>query len=135
MFYVNKKMVLVINKMVIELSGGSATVGNNIRLGQNLSFIDHIYNNSIFGMAIYSDIFHQAAAYMFYIIKNHIFWDGNKRTGLATAITFLEWNKILFSPFDEDKVFEFVMSVAQGENDPEALLPVIASWLKDMSIH
>ena len=45
-----------------------------------------------------------AAAYLCYILKNHCFVDGNKRTALATAVTFLQWNNILFSPFDADKV-------------------------------
>lgn len=34
----------------------------------------------------------KAAVYMFSIVSNHIFADGNKRTGLAAAITFLRKN-------------------------------------------
>lgn len=33
-----------------------------------------------------------AAAYAHGIIKNHPFIDGNKRTGILTAISFLEYN-------------------------------------------
>ena len=33
-----------------------------------------------------------AAAYLFHPVKNHPFVDGNKRIGLAVALTFLEIN-------------------------------------------
>lgn len=135
MKFVNKRMVIVINKISVELSGGTCASGNNIRCGQNLGFIEQIHANCIFGMPLYPDIYHQAAAYMFYIIKNHVFLDGNKRTGLATAIAFLEWNGIVFSPFDEDSVFDFVIAIAGGENDSRKVVPHIAAWLKDMSLH
>ena len=36
--------------------------------------------------------FEMAAAYAFHIVKNHAFEDGNKRTGLAAALVFLEIN-------------------------------------------
>lgn len=132
MKYVNKRMVIVINQLVVELSGGIKTVKNNIRSGQSLSFIENIYTNSLFGQPIYPSIYHQAGAYMFYIIKNHLFNDGNKRTGLAAAITFLEWNGKHFPEFDENKVFDFVMSIAEGKNDPRSVIPKIAIWFEDL---
>jgi len=132
--YVNKKMIVVINKLVTELSGGMAAGGANLRPGQSLGFVERIFYNEVFGQTIYPTVFHQAAAYMFYIIKNHLFLDGNKRTGLCTAITFLEWNDILLAPFDEDEVFRFVITIAAGEEPPEAVIDRIAGWLEDMSI-
>ena len=50
---------------------------------------------TMFGQYLYKDIFEMAAAYFFHIIKNHPFVDGNKRTGLVVAITFLERNEII----------------------------------------
>ena len=94
-----------------------------MRPGQNLGFVDRIYANVLFGKRLYPDLFHQAAAYMFYVIKDHIFVDGNKRTALASAITFLEWNEVLFRRFDLQEVFDFVMSVAGGSNDPSRVIP------------
>lgn len=133
MKYVNKQMVVVINKMAVALTGGSNLSQNNIRSGQSLGFIERLHTNEVFGEIIYPDIFHQAAAYMFYIIKNHIFFDGNKRTGLAVAISFLKWNHIKFTPLDEDAVFDFVVDVAGGENSPDNVIPKIAKWLKNLS--
>ncbi len=133
MKYVNKRMVIVINKMCVEITGGLGATGTGIRAGANLGFVDRIHVNEIFGMTIYPDIYHQAGAYMFYILKNHIFLDGNKRTGLACALTFLQWNGIAIAPLHEDTVFDFVISIAAGANDPDDAVPRIAQWLQGMS--
>ena len=71
---------------------------------------------------------------MFYIIKNHMFLDGNKRTGLACAVTFLQWNGVKLAPFEEDSAYEFVMGVAGGPNDADTVIPIIADWLRDHSL-
>jgi death-on-curing family protein len=134
MKYVSKRMIVVINRMVLELSGGAQPLGSNIRPGQNLGFVDTIYANVLFGKPVYPDIYYQAGAYMFYIIKDHVFLDGNKRTGLATAVTFLEWNEILFAHFHLSDVFDFVMSVAAGENTPGTVIPQIATWFRELSL-
>ncbi len=134
MKFLNKKMLLVINRMAIELAGGTSAQGNNVRPGMNLGFVEQIHVNEIFGTPIYENIYHQAGAYMFHIVKNHAFIDGNKRTGLAAAITFLGLNNIVFAPFDEDHVFDFVMEVAAGQNEPDVVIPKIANWLKELSL-
>ena len=134
MRYVSKRMALVINQMCVGLSGGYApNTRTNVRDGLSLGFVDRIYVNSFFGQVLYPSIFDQAAAYMFYIIKDHVFLDGNKRTGLLCAVTFLQWNDIHFEPFDEDAVFDQVISVASGPNKPESEIPKIAQWLESLS--
>jgi death-on-curing protein len=44
------------------------------------------------GAYIHKTIFLMAATYLFHLIKNHPFVDGNKRTGIFIAINFLELN-------------------------------------------
>jgi death-on-curing protein len=57
--------------------------------------------------------FEMAAAYMFHLIQDHPFIDGNKRTGLATCLYFLGMNgkEIEVAPDDLER---FVRSVAEG---------------------
>lgn len=38
--------------------------------------------------------FEMAAAYLFHIVMNHPFTDGNKRTGTVAALVFLDWHGI-----------------------------------------
>ena len=50
--------------------------------------------SSFGGKSPYTDIIEVAAAYLFYICKNHPFLDGNKRTAMMAAIVFLRLNEI-----------------------------------------
>jgi len=43
---------------------------------------------------LHVDLFEMAAAYLFHIIQNHPFIDGNKRVGTAAAMVFLELNGV-----------------------------------------
>jgi death-on-curing protein len=54
------------------------------------------------GKSPYADIVEIAAAYLFYLCKNHPFVDGNKRTALAAAIVFLRLNGIETKPDSQD---------------------------------
>jgi len=65
---------------------------------------------------LHSDIFEMAAAYLFHIIRNHPFIDGNKRTGAVTALVFLMMHGIEIVA-KEDKFEAMVRSVAEGKMD------------------
>lgn len=134
--HVSKRMICAINQLSIELTKGAITdPRNNFREGQGLGFVDRIVSNSVFGAPIYPTLFHQAAAYLFYIVKNHVFHDGNKRTGLAVAILFLEINGIAISPLDEDAVFDRIVGVAGGLQDADSVVEDLAGWLRTMALY
>jgi death-on-curing protein len=46
------------------------------------------------GVYLHAFPFEMAAAYLFHIVMNHPFVDGNKRTGTAAALVFLDINGI-----------------------------------------
>ncbi len=62
----------------------------------------------------HADLFEMAAAYLFHIVRNHPFVDGNKRTGVAAALVFLEMNGIEIRASDEVLV-KTVLAVADGK--------------------
>jgi death-on-curing protein len=57
-----------------------------------------------------------AAAYLFHIIRNHPFVDGNKRTGTVAALVFLLLNGKEVD-VDEVRLEAVVRSVAEGNTD------------------
>lgn len=75
---------------------------------------------SMFGEYLHKTIYDKAAAYLFHIVQNHPFNDGNKRTGALTTILFLEENGIKIA-FSDKNYEEFVVSVAQGEKNKEEI--------------
>jgi death-on-curing protein len=67
------------------------------------------------GEFLHSDIFEMAAAYLYHIIQNHPFIDGNKRAGTVASIVFLLMNNIEVD-IDENDLELLVLSVANGES-------------------
>ena len=51
-----------------------------------------------FGEPLLSDPIEIAAAYLFYICRNHPFIDGNKRAALGACLVFLDANNLLPDP-------------------------------------
>lgn len=69
--------------------------------------------SSFFGEELHKTLYDKSAAYLFHIVSNHPFNDGNKRTGALTAILFLEKNGVIVD-FNEDEYEELVIQVAQS---------------------
>lgn len=69
---------------------------------------------------LHTDLYEMAAAYLFHIVQNHPFVDGNKRTGAVVAVVFMALNGIEFKAGEE--VFEkTVRAVAQGKMNKSTL--------------
>ena len=69
---------------------------------------------------LHNDVFEMAAAYLYHIARNHPFVDGNKRTGAACALVFLELNDIEVNA-GEDALVEMVTAVAEGRAGKDAI--------------
>lgn len=65
---------------------------------------------------LHGSLHEMAAAYLFHLVRNHPFVDGNKRTGAASAIVFLLMNG-LTSTASEDEYYDLVIAVAKGRID------------------
>ena len=76
---------------------------------------------------------HQAAAYLFHITKGHIFNDGNKRTGLAVALTFLSWNGLNPGRLPEEEAYQFVLEIASSQDSTRTVIDRTAAWLESLT--
>lgn len=68
------------------------------------------------GQLVHDGLFAMAAAYLFHIARNHPFVDGNKRTGLLSALVFLDINGVDIAHVS-DALYELTMGVAEGRID------------------
>ena len=68
------------------------------------------------GKSPFEDIAEVAAAYLFYICRNHPFLDGNKRTALGSCIVFLDLNGLKTKP-DSPEWEELTIAVASSTID------------------
>ncbi|MEQ8581813.1 MAG: type II toxin-antitoxin system death-on-curing family toxin [Marinoscillum sp.] len=66
-----------------------------------------------------------AASYMYGIVRNHPFLDGNKRTGFVVGVTFLILNQHYVEVSEAEVVVE-ILNLANGNTSEEA----IELWLR-----
>jgi death-on-curing protein len=72
------------------------------------------------GQFLHSDVCEMAAAYLFHIVPNHPFFDGNNRVGAVAAYVFLALNDTQLTA-DNDTYADLVLTVACGETPKSAV--------------
>jgi death-on-curing protein len=72
------------------------------------------------GAYLHEDIYEMASAYLFHLVMNHPFVDGNKRTGTHAALLFLADNG-LTSRLTQSEFYDLVIGVCEGTVTKKAL--------------
>jgi len=72
-----------------------------------------------------SDLAALAAAYLFGLVKNHGYLDGNKRVGFASAATFLLLNGVRLTASESDAYDTVIGAVDGSRTEPD-----LAGWLR-----
>ena len=115
--YLTKQQVIRINRATVELHGGNYMPPHNFLHEENLDYLIEAVQAEMFGQPLYPTIPDKAALYCFNIIGNHIFTDGNKRTGLAAALQFLSLNEHDLSYEVTNKILtDYILKVASGQS-------------------
>ena len=89
-FHLTVDMVREIHAEAISRFGGSDGVREQALLESAVAAPQASFG----GKSPYADIVEVAAAYLFYICRNHPFIDGNKRAALGACLVFLRLNGI-----------------------------------------
>jgi death-on-curing protein len=91
---------------------------------------------AMFGEYLHPTIFDKAAAYLYHIVRNHPFVDGNKRTGTLAALTFLRQNNVAIQ-FSEKEVLAFeelIVNTAEGKTTKEQIAKFLRGCYKGPKI-
>ena len=108
--------VKAIHREVLHAHGGSAGIRDEGLLDSAVA----APQATMMGKPMFSEPVEVAAAYLFYLCRNHPFIDGNKRTALATCLVFLSENGCLNQEkLDTDVWEELVLDVAASRIDRE----------------
>lgn len=112
----------LIHMQIIDASGGSQGIRDRGRIESALAAMQQ----EVFGQELYPTIFEKAAVLLRGIIADHAFVDGNKRTGVMSALIFLNLNGCDTSELQDKDLEDFAVRVAVEHLD----LPAVAAWLK-----
>ena len=108
--------VMEIHRDQIERYGGTLGVRDVALLESALAAPQSGFGDQY----LHGDLFEMASAYLFHVVQNHPFLDGNKRVGTAAALTFLELNGVETKIPNHDLVAT-VLAVAQGKTEKSAI--------------
>lgn len=123
--FLNLAEVLAIHQDQITRYGGDSGVRDLELLKSALGMPMATYG----GEFLHTDIHEMAAAYLFHLVKNHPFIDGNKRVGAVAALIFLLMNGYDFVA-PEDDFAEMVLATAQSEMEKAEVVLFIRRWTR-----
>jgi death on curing protein len=112
--------VLALHDLQLQRYGGSAGTRDSGLLESAVMQV----RASFGGQYLHDDLAAMAAAYLFSIVKNHPFIDGNKRSGLASALIFLDLNGIAID-HSSDVLYDATMAVAEGRLEKGELAVIL----------
>ena len=119
--------VKAIHREVLATHGGATGIRDETLLESAVA----APQASMMGQPLISDPLEIAAAYLFYICRNHPFLDGNKRAALAACLVFLEENGLLPNrklPINDWE--QFVLDVAASKVDRDETTRRLRKLLK-----
>ena len=121
--WIEARDALALHGRLLALDGGAAGVRDAGLLESALARPRqlHAYGDK-------PSIVEMAAAYVAGIVRNHPFFDGNKRTGFLVGVLFLELNGYRFTATEEDAT-RAVFGLAAGTLEEKEF----AAWMRENS--
>lgn len=133
--HLDVESVLAIHAEVLAAHGGSSGLRDRALLESAVAAPQASFG----GTPLILDPLEIAAAYLFYLCRNHPFVDGNKRTALASCLVFLQFNGLLpdadLPGCDVDAWEALVLEVASSRIDREDTFKRLKSLLSNAAPH
>jgi death-on-curing protein len=121
-YWLTREECLALHEMMLSQHGGSEGLRDENMLESALAKPRQLF---AYGEPTMSDL---AASYVFGLVKNHPFIDGNKRTGFMLGAGFLERNGYEFHASEAEAVVRTLALAASEMSESE-----FAVWLKENS--
>jgi death-on-curing protein len=116
--FLTVKQVERLHGRLIELFGGTQGIRDPSLFEGSVIHPRNVYYYA------QGDLFDVAAAYAFHIAQAQAFLDGNKRTGIAAALSFLEGNGVSL-PTNTKELYEAMIAVAEKRMDKVQLAALL----------
>jgi death-on-curing protein len=122
--FLSTEQIVAIHDEVLRRSGGSAGGGPRGDTYEGVDAAVQAVKNSY-----YDTVQELAAALAVYIVQGHVFLDGNKRTGAAAMLTFLEANGVPVR-VDPETIAEMMIQL-QRRAEAGASVAELVRWMAE----
>lgn len=119
--------MLSIHSKQIRLYGGLTGIRDQGLLESALAVPQATFG----GEFLHPTIVEQAAAYLFHIINNHAFINGNKRTAFDVTVTFLNLNYYELN-LTLEAAEELTIQVAESQVNKEELIEILRDCITEL---
>lgn len=116
--FLSREKVLELHRISLQLHGGLDGLREPGLLDSALMQPEAAY---FYGQG---DLAAIAAAYAFHIAQNQPFLDGNKRTAMGSALTFLEGNGVNIENYDWEVLYDAMIGIAEKRIDKAGLAAI-----------
>ena len=125
-----EECINIINKLKFDSDSDIFALERN----QGLKTIIEIIYQSFSGEDLYKTIEEKAANFLYLIIKDHVFIDGNKRIAATLSIYFLEFNNLLYQNenriIDNNTLVALTLLIAQSNpKEKDILIDLVMNFL------
>ncbi|MBN2247276.1 MAG: type II toxin-antitoxin system death-on-curing family toxin [Coriobacteriia bacterium] len=114
--FLSVEEILDLHEQLVRRFGGSHGLRDIGMLDSAVAMPQAGFGNAY----LHEDIFEMAAAYLYHIVMNHPFIDGNKRAGTHAALVFLADNGYAVT-LSQDEKYDLVIGVCEGTVTKKAL--------------
>jgi death-on-curing protein len=118
-------LILALHRRQLERFGGGAGLRDRGLLESAVAQAQASFG----GTYVHDGLFAMAAAYLFHIVSNHPFVDGNKRVGLLAALVFLDVNGVSLE-HESEALYGLTIGVAEGRLEKAAVANELARIAK-----
>jgi len=111
-----RENILGLNRRHLGSTGGEFFEPENLLNQGSLEWVLEAIRYPLFGVIRYPSLAEKAAWLAWIIIRGHVFWDGNKRTGMSALEAMLRLNDYWLDAMD-DEIEEVALRIAGSEGD------------------
>ena len=117
--FLTREIISLFHEESLHRFGGSEGVRDE---GMVRSALGAAENTWFYGTR---DLFEVAASYAFHIAEAQAFVDGNKRTAVAAALTFLAGNGFEIPAAADETIYQAMISIAKKQLDKKGLAKLL----------
>ena len=130
MKYPSLEDIIRTNRYHLKRAGQSIIGSDNLKERGSLEWVLDAVQHPLFGVDPYPGIVEKAARITWTIVGGHVFWDGNKRTGMSVLLTFLRMNGYRLDVTDSE-IVEIALRIAKANTEVSFSLEEFVHWLRD----
>jgi len=125
-----RRDVIELNRRHIETTGGAYFEPDNLINAGSLEWVLDAIRHPLCGIEQYPTLAEKAALLAWVIIREHVFFDGCKRTGMSAMEIFIRLNGYQLDATDEE-ILEIALRIAGKHGEGDFTLEDLIKWLRD----